>query len=76
MGHARPAGPRQLMMVGSSNMDTPTCMLGKCPPGGMLDLGLMQEPDSEAPERGVYSGRSTRVTEDKNVSQEGQLIFF
>ena len=63
-------------MVGSPNMDTLTGMLGKGPPGGMLGLGLLQEPDSEAPERGVYSGRSTRVTEDKNVSLEGQVIFF
>lgn len=34
-------GQRGLVMVSFSNTNTPTCMLGKRPPGGMLALGLL-----------------------------------
>ena len=53
MEYVRPAWPRELVMVDFPNTDTPTWMLGMGIPGGMLDLGLLQEPDSEVWERGL-----------------------
>lgn len=74
-------GQRQYVMAVCPNADTPTCKLGKGPCRGNAGLGFApEEPHAETPEREVYSGRSTRVTEHRrcfrrNRSQVGSGNF-
>lgn len=57
-----------LVMAGAcTNRDA-----GEGPPGGMLDVGSLQRSATPAPERGLYLGSSTRVTEHK-VFQRKQV---
>lgn len=57
-----------LVMAGAyTNRDA-----GEGPPGGMLDVGSLRRSPAQAPERGLYSGSSTRVTEHK-VFQRKQV---